>query len=741
MSASLEAPVLRRKRVVKACDTCRGMKSKCDGKHPCGRCEGFGYQCAYSKTDRRKHKSHLRGHEPLPGLDAPPQHHTTQQILMVKDTICELEDAIAGYGKLIQDTVPNLAEPGRSELLSKLAPVQDRVEQALARVTRVHSAETVSPGRPVWPISIPPSRGSSNSQRYLGEVSDVRFFNLVKTVLQKNLPERVDDGIDSYEQDDPVSDGPTPNDMELPSPELADLYLEIYFSTIHIAYPFIPRRAFTESWVKFRDSGASEDIDNYCLVLTKGADMLFAIGAYYRSFPDNQSKGDHERYFFSALTLSNRECTERSANFVIFLLTQCFYLLAVCRTDRCWNTLGHAVRVAQSIGLHVEMDPSKVHRGKALGKAEMRRRLWYSLYVLDRLLSLQLGRPPAIHDDDCHLSLPAERHEEEEDDENGHTHVQLLAADALSTGSYFLAVIALSRIIGYVLRGLYSPHQRGRAEEGLHNTKAMDAQLLDWKRNLPRTLRFDFGHAFETSAVFKRQRNMLAIKFHHLRALIHRPYLCLPSLRHPDEPTSAAPPPGNLESFTIAQYEKTCIFEAQKTAQLLHKVSDKKELVHDFPWWQMISCLICASSILVVAGMFAQRGEDDVDVAALNNDAETCMRVFEALSAQSEGARIARDMMSRLRERGEKWSSMERDSQGQVPNDNVSMGAPEEIHMPVPVGPGTDQAPFLEQCAPSPGAFGNFLPDAQEWPSEIFDSMAWSAQFFGTAAAESLDLM
>lgn len=174
----------------------------------------------------------------------------------------------------------------------------------------------------------------------------------------------------------------------------------------------------------------------------------------------------------------------------------------------------------------------------------------------------------------------------------------------------------------------------------------------------------------------------------------------------------------------------------------------------------MISCLICASSILVVAGMFAQRGEDDVDVAALNNDAETCMRVFEALSAQSEGARIARDMMSRLRERGEKWSksppsdthqtpllkrwlkgSMERDSQGQVPNDNVSMGAPEEIHMPVPVGPGTDQAPFLEQCAPSPGAFGNFLPDAQEWPSEIFDSMAWSAQFFGTAAAESLDLM
>src|SRR5215471_8910537 len=52
-------------------------------------------------------------------------------------------------------------------------------------------------------------------------------------------------------------------------------------------------------------------------------------------------------------------------------------------------------------------------------------------------------------------------------------------------------------------------------------------------------------------------------------------------------------------------------------------------LLHYFPWWQMISCLVCASSILLVASVFI--GEDPpngrLDATALNEDAETCLKV------------------------------------------------------------------------------------------------------------------
>ena len=107
----------------------------------------------------------------------------------------------------------------------------------------------------------------------------------------------------------------------------------------------------------------------------------------------------------------------------------------------------------------------------------------------------------------------------------------------------------------------------------------------------------------------------------------------------------------------MARCERICVAAAQETAHLLHSVEGERELVHDFPWWQMISCLLCASSVLVVAGVFAQcEGEDEWDVGALRDDAETCLKVFEALSSSSDGARMARDMLARLSERGLRWS-------------------------------------------------------------------------------------
>ena len=140
---------------------------------------------------------------------------------------------------------------------------------------------------------------------------------------------------------------------------------------------------------------------------------------------------------------------------------------------------------------------------------------------------------------------------------------------------------------------------------------------------------------------------MLAVKFHHLRALIYRPFLCLPLLQM------------NNQSFLdllvrdkerISEAEWICIHEAQQTAQLLHNVADERSLVHDFPWWQMISCLICASSILFVAESFHSSTGPSSKTSAQNlrDDAETCLKVFEALSANSAAAQKAADILQGL---------------------------------------------------------------------------------------------
>lgn len=73
-------------------------------------------------------------------------------------------------------------------------------------------------------------------------------------------------------------------------------------------------------------------------------------------------------------------------------------------------------------------------------------------------------------------------------------------------------------------------------------------------------------------------------------------------------------------------------------------------------WWQMISCLICASSILLVAGICINLESEsesqvfkDIDWLAVDEDAEVCLQVFQALSSNSNAARLARDMMQRLK--------------------------------------------------------------------------------------------
>ncbi|KAL1628291.1 hypothetical protein SLS54_001864 [Diplodia seriata] len=66
-----------------------------------------------------------------------------------------------------------------------------------------------------------------------------------------------------------------------------------------------------------------------------------------------------------------------------------------------WVWLGSAVRIAQDLGLHCETGPWPVVEG------ELRRRVWWSIYSWDRLLSLEVGRPVLIDDEDCEVSWPA----------------------------------------------------------------------------------------------------------------------------------------------------------------------------------------------------------------------------------------------------------------------------------------------------------------------------------------------
>ncbi|KAH8672293.1 fungal-specific transcription factor domain-containing protein [Ilyonectria robusta] len=73
------------------------------------------------------------------------------------------------------------------------------------------------------------------------------------------------------------------------------------------------------------------------------------------------------------------------------------------RTSSGWLKIGLAVRIAQDLQLMKEPSPLL-----PIVEQEERRRVFWSVYLLDKLVSCGKARPPAIADEDCHVQLPCE---------------------------------------------------------------------------------------------------------------------------------------------------------------------------------------------------------------------------------------------------------------------------------------------------------------------------------------------
>ncbi|KAM5341498.1 hypothetical protein ACJ41O_014529 [Fusarium nematophilum] len=73
------------------------------------------------------------------------------------------------------------------------------------------------------------------------------------------------------------------------------------------------------------------------------------------------------------------------------------------RTSSGWLKIGLAVRIAQDLQLMKEPSPML-----PIVEQEERRRVFWSVYLLDKLVSCGKARPPALADEDCHVQLPCE---------------------------------------------------------------------------------------------------------------------------------------------------------------------------------------------------------------------------------------------------------------------------------------------------------------------------------------------
>ena len=239
--------MMKRQRVSTACERCRRLKTKvvltspgrsvllthtlqCDGQHPsCGRCTGFGFNCQWATHTKRGIKITPEGQlaeRKSSSPDAVSEAGDTENVIVLN----RLHEA---YESLIQSVRPKLSDLEGAALDLTLESIRKGFPQTEIGQNEISRSEKRTDDPMV------------NSPVYVGRASEIHFLDTVMDCVsqQKEWPAR-DQGTGDHQREDSTDafgDFAFEKPLNLPAREIALDYLDIYFSTIHLAYPFLSK--------------------------------------------------------------------------------------------------------------------------------------------------------------------------------------------------------------------------------------------------------------------------------------------------------------------------------------------------------------------------------------------------------------------------------------------------------------------------------------------------------------------
>lgn len=196
-----------------------------------------------------------------------------------------LREAIQQYEALLKTSLSQLASSKEREdanaVLDRLKAADTAFARAGAKTGTdafTLKAETSAAGSDALALKQP----LLQNERFLGEISDVRFFNLVKQVFLSRLGS--DDGkesVDSYELDGDVPSPSVPSSRLTNLPSLGKLktFSEVYFTTVHLAFPFIPQVPFMKSLEQAMDPIDNTSLANTTLALIRKLCSICTVSA------------------------------------------------------------------------------------------------------------------------------------------------------------------------------------------------------------------------------------------------------------------------------------------------------------------------------------------------------------------------------------------------------------------------------------------------------------------------------
>ncbi|KAI7878639.1 hypothetical protein K492DRAFT_164679 [Lichtheimia hyalospora FSU 10163] len=298
---------------------------------------------------------------------------------------------------------------------------------------------------------------------------------------------------------------------------IADTLIKSYFIHIHPHYPIVNKVSFLEQYYYQHPQPpnmhllyAMCTLGAQCLIRKKNTthdrDTLTRIYKALRAKAEQILENVHKRSKLSTVQ-------------ALLLLTT----FTAGESDNLDDMLQHWYVIAQGLGLHRTSRQWQIPHHEI----ELRRRIWYAAYNLDRQIAAEMGRPIAILDEDFDVQLPSpfelpsSFQTQTPDGSRPDLIVEAETAIVNKTPVYemFLQSIGLSRLLGHVLVSMYSPkvlNSSTRRRDG-YVIDTLHAKLIESRQVI-------ITHV-EPMSYSCTQLAFLNISYNCILLLLHRPFI------------------------------------------------------------------------------------------------------------------------------------------------------------------------------------------------------------------------
>jgi len=170
----------------------------------------------------------------------------------------------------------------------------------------------------------------------------------------------------------------------MPSPDVIDHLLKVHFRFVHPVLPMLHYKTLSDQIRR------QETPQSHLIFAILGLSSRFSDDAAFRTPQPGEDRPPCTIFYERAKYFIKEEYDNSQLGTVQALLLMAIQQMGFCENQRAWLYVGMAIRMAQDLGLNKDLSEQEQSRNRLL--AEMRRRTWWSCYVVERLVCAGLGR-------------------------------------------------------------------------------------------------------------------------------------------------------------------------------------------------------------------------------------------------------------------------------------------------------------------------------------------------------------